>query len=195
MDSPEVREKIREALENGVRRMNLNQEAARLKQNKVDLAATMDKLDQLQHDIQQSFDSARQEFESQERETSPTKSWPGTEGSVRHPESPVRVKLLLRMKRSPVLDEVFSDWDGENSGSSGSTAEYEVLRVEGIESENEIHVDPEISFNKDVLKKVKRSKNKRKCDSPLSVTDSPTKIKKLKLILGSETVSTVNYSD
>jgi histone-lysine N-methyltransferase SUV420H len=199
LDRRDVREKIREALENGVRRMNLNQEG-RLKQQKVDLAATMDKLDQLQQDIQQSFDSARKEISSQERETSPSETcWSigRGESTPRQTDSPVRVKLLLRMERSPVLDEVFSDWSGEGDTSitSGNTAEYEVLRVEGIESENEIHVDPEISFNKDILKKVKRSKNKRKCDSPPSLTDSPTKMKKLKLILGSETVSTVNYSE
>ena len=115
-------------------------------------------------------------------------------------ESPVRVKLLLRMKRSPVLDEVLSDWKGEKGSSDAPTgsqhsAEYEVLRVEGVESENEIHVDPEISFSKEVIKKIKKSKYKRKCDFPVSPVDSPTKIKKLKLVLGSETVSTVNYSD
>merc|ERR1719228_3157174 len=126
--------------------MNLNQEG-RLKQQKVDLAATMDKLDQLQQDIQQSFDSARKEISSQERETSPSETcWSigRDESTPRQTDSPVRVKLLLRMERSPVLDEVFSDWSGEGDTSitSGNTAEYEVLRVEGIESENEIHVDP-----------------------------------------------------
>jgi len=104
------------------------------------------------------------------------------------------------MKRSPVLDEVLSDWKGDknaadNACGSQQSAEYEVLRVEGVESENEIHVDPEISFSKDVIKKIKKSKYKRRCDSPVSPVDSPTKIKKLKLVLGSETVSTVNYSD
>ena len=102
------------------------------------------------------------------------------------------------MKRSPVLDEVLSDWkSGSSEAPNGAhqSAEYEVLRVEGVESENEIHVDPEISFSKEIMKKIKKSKYKRKCDFPSSTVDSPTKIKKLKLVLGSETVSTVNYSD
>jgi len=193
-----VREKIREALEQGVRRMNISQQQERERKaasqgtlSSHHLKATMNKLEELQNDIQQSFDSARKEISSQERETSPMADcW---SMPAKH-SSPVRVKLLLRMKRSPVLDEVFSDWsgDGDATMATGNTAEYEVLRVEGIESENEIQVDPEISFNKNILKKVKRAKNKRKCDSP---TDSPTKMKKLKLILGSETVSTVNYSE
>ena len=53
-------------------------------------------------------------------------------------------------------------------------------------------VDPEISFNKSSLKKIKRSRNKRRIEEAPS---SPSKVKKLKLILGSETVSTVNYLD
>ena len=42
------------------------------------------------------------------------------------------------------------------------------------------------------LRKAKKGKSKRRSDSP---SISPTKMKKLKLVLGSETVSTVNYSD
>jgi len=206
LDRSDVREKIREALENGVRRMNLverQRETVRHREREP-LSSTIKKLDQLQQDIEQSFDSVRKEFHSQEREISPSKGRPGWDSlsppSTPTQDSPVRVKLLLRMERSPVLDEVLSDWKGGKGSSempSGTqqSAEYEVLRVEGVESENEIHVDPEISFSKEVIKKIKKSKTKRKCDSPVSPMDSPTKIKKLKLVLGSETVSTVNYSD
>lgn len=204
LDRSDVREKIREALENGVRRMNLverQRETVRHREREP-LSSTIKKLDQLQQDIEQSFDSVRKEFRSQEYEISPSKNRPGWDSlsppSTPTQDSPVRVKLLLRMERSPVLDEVLSDWKGEKGSSelpSGpqQSAEYEVLRVEGVESENEIHVDPEISFSKEVIKKIKKSK--RKCDFPVSPVDSPTKIKKLKLVMGSETVSTVNYSD
>ena len=41
----------------------------------------------------------------------------------------------------------------------------------------------------------KARKAKRRSESPVRVSDSPTKMKKLKLVLGSETMSTVNYSE
>jgi len=204
LDRSDVREKIREALENGVRRMNLVERQRDTGRHREPLSNTIKKLDQLQQDIEQSFDSVKKEFNSQEQEISPIKCRSGWESlsppSTPTRDSPVRVKLLLRVERSPVLDEVLSDWKGDKNAAdyacgSQQSAEYEVLRVEGVESENEIHVDPEISFSKDVIKKIKKSKYKRRCDSPVSPVDSPTKIKKLKLVLGSETVSTVNYSD
>ena len=61
--------------------------------------------------------------------------------------------------------------------------EYEVMRVEGSEE-----TSPEPNSRK-------ARKAKRRSESPLRVSDSPTKIKKLKLVLGSETMSTVNYSE
>ena len=70
--------------------------------------------------------------------------------------------------------------------------EYEVLRVEGVESGEEIKVDPEISFNKESIKLGKRRHLNGDVDG--NEPYSPTKIKRLRLIMGKETMSTVNYS-
>jgi hypothetical protein len=64
------------------------------------------------------------------------------------------------------------------------STEYEVLTVDGGDEDQK---------NDDVtVRKAKKGKSKRRSDAP---SISPTKIKKLKLVLGSETMSTVNYSD
>ena len=61
--------------------------------------------------------------------------------------------------------------------------EYEVMRVEGSE---ETYLEQNSR---------KARKAKRRSESPVRVSDSPAKMKKLKLVLGSETMSTVNYSE
>jgi len=229
VESQAVRQKIREALENGVRRMNLNTSSSRAETRRSltskriveprkpaagansarTLTTTLKNIDRLQRDIENSFRDAKSQLEdSQEDETSPAADSiptprspspvprspsplpPTSHPSSPPPNSPLRVKLLLR-ERSPVLDEVLLGW-GENKGCWVGGAEYEVLRVEGVEAGNEIRVDPEISFNKDSIQKVKKGKRKRaaKVQDP----ESPTKMKRLRLILGSEKLSTVNYS-
>ena len=66
--------------------------------------------------------------------------------------------------------------------------EYEVLRVEGGQEGQEAVQEPN-------FRKARKGKVKRRFDSPSRFSDSPTKMKKLKLVLGSETMSTVNYSE
>jgi len=149
------RDKIREALENGVRRMNL------VEKQKTDKS-------------------------SQVQEISPRKTRSGGATAVAGPQSPVRVKLLFRKERSPILDDVLS----EGLASSDPpivrphSTEYEVMTVDGGDDERK---NGDITF-----RKAKKGKSKRRSDSP---SISPTKMKKLKLVMGSETMSTVNYSD
>ena len=100
--------------------------------------------------------------------------------------------IIVWLPRSPVLDEVLSGWKAE--ATNATDPEYEVgnfsidnvfwticlqvLRVDGVETEGSIVVDPEISFNKwavccycpsgklslcrSSLKKIKRARAKRR---------------------------------
>jgi hypothetical protein len=165
------------SLEAGVRRMNLNQSKGK------------GKIGSPEEEEENITAPAKREAAMRKgawRRLSPP---PSPSAEADGPDGPVRVKLLLRMKRSPVLDEVLSGWKAE--ATNATDPEYEVLRVDGVETEGSIVVDPEISFNKSSLKKIKRARAKRRL-GPEPPT-SPSKVKKLRLILGSEPVSTVNY--
>lgn len=134
------------------------------------------------------------------------------------PVSPLRVKLLLR-KVSPMLDEVLLGWDRHKNVESKSQ-EYQVMRLEGVEhnnsraspdhdAANQIRVDPEISFSKESVRDLrKKEKRKRKVSAlesssagtsncynqhPHPPSSSPTKLKKLRLNLGKEILSTVTF--
>ena len=87
---------------------------------------------------------------------------PSQDEKVTFYKSHQRSVILIWLPRSPVLDEVLSGWRAE--ATNATDPEYEVrithffsdrvlifaqvLRVEGVETEGSIVVDPEISFNK-----------------------------------------------
>ena len=74
-------------------------------------------------------------------------------------------------------------------------AEYEVLRVDGMEDDcaAAVTVAARQLFSPAAAAK-KAAKRKHERHPRLEVVDSPTKMKRLRLRLGQETVSTVNYS-
>lgn len=92
------------------------------------------------------------------------------------PEKSGRLKLTLRMKRSPMLDEVIES--GNSLSEDSFEPEYEVLRVEGVDSTVNSH-------------KKKRHKSKdRKRERRLKqskLLPNPPAMKRLRLILGNET--------
>jgi len=133
----------------------------------------------------------------------------------------IRLQICVLLFISQCYKDFLSQVDG-HSGSGRRAAEYEVLRVEGLDEATGVPTttvvdsDDEISFNPLVVtaaaamsnggrkrsRKVKRRLSAALADAELvgdssssSTCSSPTKMKRLRLILGKETVSTVNYSD
>ncbi len=144
------------------------------------------------------------------------------------------VKLTLRMKRSPVLDEVIACGKAMPDSSSPSKKDssshgfrqpdYEVIRMEGVEggsgmASNDVidvyeYEDPEVSFSLPTAEKStkddggrRRRRGKRRnskhvfevssVDENLSNSTSTIgpKKKRLRLVLGSETVSTIDLNN
>ena len=101
-----------------------------------------------------------------------------------------RLKLTLRMKRSPVLDEVIES--GNSLSEDCFEPEYEVLRVEGVDESQ----DPSTIHNTPYSHRKKRHKSKeRKRDRRLkrdavethSENQQHPPMKRLRLIFGNET--------
>jgi len=164
----EDREKIREVLETGVRRMKLENQ-------KTDRSSQVQEI---------SPRKTRSSWSQLVTPMTPTKQLESSD-SCDSCESPPAVKLLFRKERSPILDDVLSEGRASSDPPivKPISTEYEVLRVDGGE---------EMDKMDETQPQRKNKKIKRRSDSPCV---SPTKMKKLKLVLGSETMSTVNYSE
>lgn len=144
---------------------------------------------------------------------------PSVSSALRYPTTPPNsaqhVKLTLRMKRSPVLDEVIACGNAMPDSLSPTKKEsgfrqpdYEVVRMEGLEGgvvslADDIYKyeDPEVSFSLPKLlpkegrhhrRRGKRRNSKHVCDD-VSTNSAPKK-KRLRLVLGNETVSTIDLN-
>jgi hypothetical protein len=98
------------------------------------------------------------------------------------------------MKRSPVLDEVLDGWGTSSSEGTSNTSrrpEYEVLRMVGVEEHEQQH--PQVSFNPESVRKRRHRRQMKRKDVQEDLVIKPP-MKRLRLILGKETVSTVNYN-
>ena len=100
---------------------------------------------------------------------------------------PGRLKLTLRMKRSPVLDEIIES--GNSLSEDSYEPEYEILRVEGVEgNENAL----ERRRDRSGRKKRHKEKRRRKLKEIAELFDHnpptpPPPKKRLRLIFGNET--------
>lgn len=111
--------------------------------------------------------------ETIEKSEDKSEEWCEIKNIEKTPEKCGRLKLTLRMKRSPVLDEVIES--GNSLSEDSFEPEYEVLRVEGVECTPYSH-------------KKKRHKSKdRKRDRKVRHIKELTQLKRLRLVLGNET--------
>lgn len=99
------------------------------------------------------------------------------QGIEKTPEKCGRLKLTLRMKRSPVLDEVIES--GNSLSEDSFEPEYEVLRVEGVDSQ----CDTPYSHRKKRHKSKDRKKDRR-LKHEIILPNPP--MKRLRLIFGNE---------
>lgn len=95
------------------------------------------------------------------------------------PEKCRGLKLTLRMKRSPVLDEVIES--GNSLSEDAFEPEYEVLRVEGVDNHYE-----SFSHRKKRHKSKDRKKERRLKQEEILVPANPPPTKRLRLIFGNE---------
>ena len=99
------------------------------------------------------------------------------------PERPGgRLKLTLRMKRSPVLDDVIESGTSLSEDCGNDVPEYEVLRVEGVDEDVLETVKPRKKHK--TRDRERRHKRRELALGPPAV---PLAMKRLRLIFGNET--------
>lgn len=121
------------------------------------------------YDFNDSEAAAKSEVGDASKETSNGPPWlPDSTNKITCPCTPPRrgLKLTLRMKRSPILDEVFDVGNGLDA------PEYEVLRLEGLDASSTRR-----------SKKRRKSKDRRRNHSPVHPLPA---MKRLRLIFGNE---------
>lgn len=108
------------------------------------------------------------------------------------PEKNRNVKLTLRMKRSPILDdktESRMSYSDDCGNDCGQVPEYEVLRVEGVDEEDDDD-EPQVMQHQQRKKHKTRDRERRRSKKHVNdinnVLSSPPK-KRIRIIYGNET--------
>ncbi|OXU28451.1 hypothetical protein TSAR_016741 [Trichomalopsis sarcophagae] len=101
-----------------------------------------------------------------------------SESSRVYPTTPERrgLKLTLRMKRSPILDDVIES--GTSLSEDNEVPEYEVWRVEGVDEEETEAVRP---------RKKHKTRDRERRHKRREIIPPPVPMKRLRLIFGNET--------
>lgn len=121
-------------------------------------------------------EDSKSELVEEKREFSPVRTVPIVVPPQRTPEKGGGLKLTLRMKRSPMLDEIIES--GNSLSEDSYEPEYEVLRVEGVS-------DRPINSHRKKRHKSKDRRKERRLKHFEEIVPHPP-MKRLRLIFGNE---------